>query len=59
MKFNLSTKNQSATVNHEGAKAFRLTPALELYTAVVTASLNDQFYEKSGERITRIRSLIS
>jgi hypothetical protein len=59
MKFNLKIGNKAKkTVNHEGAKAFVLTPELELYTAVATASLNDQFYEKTGGRLNRIRELI-
>ncbi|XZF13482.1 TROVE domain-containing protein [Chitinophagaceae bacterium MMS25-I14] len=58
MRFNFFTKKSKVTVNHEGAKAFVLTPELELYAAVVTASLSDQFYEKSGERVERIRTLI-
>ncbi len=44
MKFNLLSKTKTQTVNHEGAKAFRLSPEMELYTAVVTWSLNDSFY---------------
>ncbi|SFW57891.1 TROVE domain-containing protein [Chitinophaga sancti] len=58
MRFNTSKKDVSATVNYEGAKAYTLTPELELYSAVVTASLHDQFYEGSAERLVRIRELI-
>ncbi|HEV2478261.1 MAG TPA: TROVE domain-containing protein [Puia sp.] len=58
MKFNVLTRKQKVTVNHEGAKAFVLTPALELYTAVATAGLSDKFYEKSDETLARIQSLI-
>lgn len=58
MRFNTPKKDVSGTVNKEGAKAFMLTPELELYSAVVTASLQDQFYEKSKERLERIRQLI-
>ncbi|RFM36220.1 TROVE domain-containing protein [Chitinophaga silvisoli] len=58
MRFNTSKKDVSATVNYEGAKAYTLTPELELYSAVVTASLHDQFYEGSAERLERIRALI-
>jgi 60 kDa SS-A/Ro ribonucleoprotein len=46
MKFNLLSKLKTQTVNHAGAKAFTLSPEMELYTAVVTWSLNDSFYEK-------------
>ena len=46
-------------LNHEGAEAFVMTPELELYTAVVTASLSDKFYEKDDERMDRIVNLIA
>lgn len=46
-------------LNHEGAEAFVMTPELELYTAVVTASLDDKFYEANDERVKRIVSLIA
>lgn len=54
-----NTKTTSKIQNHEGATAFSLSAELELYTAVVTSSLSDQFYEKKGERIERIRTLIA
>lgn len=60
MKFNLRLKSKArATVNYEGEKAFVLTPQIELYTAVATAALNDQFYEKGDDRLQRIRMLIA
>jgi 60 kDa SS-A/Ro ribonucleoprotein len=58
MKFNIFNKQKSEVVNHEGAKAFRMTPALELYTSVVTSSLSDTFYEKTDARLVRIQELI-
>jgi 60 kDa SS-A/Ro ribonucleoprotein len=58
MKFNIFNTKKSEVVNHEGAKAFRMTPALELYTSVVTSSLSDTFYEKSDARLVRIQELI-
>ncbi|MEY4540088.1 MAG: hypothetical protein RLZZ306_1845, partial [Bacteroidota bacterium] len=58
MKFNIFNKQKSEVVNHEGAKAFRMTPALELYTSVVTSSLSDTFYEKTDARLIRIQELI-
>lgn len=47
MKFNFKTKKANATINYEKPEAFKLTPEMELYTAVATSGLNDQFYEKS------------
>lgn len=61
MRFNFSfRKNKpTAVVNHEGAAAFTLTPQLELYAAVATAALNDQFYEKADTRLLRLRELVA
>lgn len=60
MKFNFILKNKNIkTINYEGARAFALTPEMELYTAVVTAALSEQFYEKANDRLERIRHLIS
>ena len=58
MKFNLLSKLKNQTVNHVGAKAFTLSAEMELYTAVVTWSLNDSFYEKDEARLSRLRHLI-
>jgi len=58
MKFNITSRKQKAITNHEGAKAFELTPALKLYTAVTTAGLSDKFYENSDETVARIQGLI-
>jgi 60 kDa SS-A/Ro ribonucleoprotein len=46
-------------LNHEGAKAWSLSKELELYTAVVTTTLSDKFYESGGDRLDRVRKLIS
>lgn len=46
------------TTNAEGARAYALTPMMELYTLVVTMSLSDTFYEKAPERMRRLRQLI-
>ncbi len=58
MKFNLLSRNNTQTVNHAGAKAFVMSAEMELYTAVVTWSLNDSFYEKNDTRMERLRTLI-
>ncbi|HEY2580228.1 MAG TPA: TROVE domain-containing protein, partial [Mucilaginibacter sp.] len=58
MKFNLLSKAKTQVTNYEGAKAFTMTPEMELYTAVVTWSLSDSFYEKDEERLTRLRALM-
>lgn len=58
MKFNLKMGKAKKTVNYEDALAFVLTPQLELYTAVATAALSDQFYEKATDKLERLRKLI-
>jgi 60 kDa SS-A/Ro ribonucleoprotein len=59
MKFNLLSKLKNQTVNQAGEKAYTLSPEMELYTAVVTWSLNDSFYEKDEARLARLRKLIN
>jgi len=58
MKFNFFNKNTQVTTNHEGAKAYIMSPEMELYTAVVTTGLNDSFYEAGNSRLERIKALI-
>lgn len=59
MRFNPSSPKGASTVNHEGAAAFTLTPQVELYAAVATAALSDQFYEKADTRLQRLRELVA
>jgi len=58
MKFNVMKKSANKTRNYEGSVAYRITPELELYTAVVTASLSRNFYKGADDRLKRIRKLI-
>ena len=58
MNYNSILKGKDVVTNHEGAKAYAMTPELELYTAVVTASLSDSFYEIQDERTNRIAELV-
>ena len=58
MNWNSKLKEQMTVTNHEGVKAYAMPPELELYTAVVTASLSDLFYEKEDERVKRIAALM-
>ncbi|MXS70083.1 TROVE domain-containing protein [Flavobacteriaceae bacterium W22] len=58
MKFNFLRKENKVVTNYEGAKAYTMTPAEELYSAVVTTGLSNTTYEKGNERLTRIQSLI-
>ncbi len=58
MKFNFFKRKTETTTNFAGATAYTLTPEMELYSAVVTAGLNDNFYEKTDTRIARIQELM-
>ena len=58
MKFNTSKRKSTTTKNHEGATAYTMAPELELYSAVVTASLSNKFYETNQARLKKIQSLI-
>ena len=35
-----------------------MTPEMDLYAAVVTSTLSDKVYEKGGERVERIKTLM-
>lgn len=59
MKFNSNTSNAPVAKNYEGAKSFTPDPAMQLYTVVVTWSLDDAFYEKNSDRLMRVRTLIA
>ncbi|MFK7926040.1 MAG: TROVE domain-containing protein [Bacteroidia bacterium] len=59
MRFNNILKGKNKTLNHEGAEAWKMTPEMELYTAVVTSTLSKSFYEGEGNRVERIRGLIN
>jgi len=58
MKFNKFTKKQNEIKNHQGAKALRLSPEMELYTAVVNSTLEKTNYETGGKRLARIIQLV-
>jgi 60 kDa SS-A/Ro ribonucleoprotein len=60
MRFNFKFRTATTPVrNYEGAPAYPLTPALELYAAVATAALSDQFYETPNTRLVRLRELVA
>ena len=51
-------KKENVVENHEGAKAFRMSPEQELYTAVVTSAMEPLTYEGTSERVNRIAALV-
>ncbi|SFE55560.1 TROVE domain-containing protein [Chitinophaga sp. CF118] len=59
MRFNILKHKGQSVINNEGAKVYKLTPEMELYSSVVTSALQDQFYEGDTTRVERIRSLIT
>lgn len=58
MRFNEKKKGANTTVNYEGEIAYKLTPKMELYTLVCTASLQKKFYTDKDECIGRLRGLL-
>lgn len=58
MKFNFFKKSDNVVQNYEGAKAYTMTPAEELYSAVVTTGLSNAYYEKGNDKLARIHALI-
>ena len=58
MNYNSMIKEKETVMNHQGEKAYAMTPEMELYTAVVTCALSDKFYESKDDRMERIASLI-
>ena len=59
MRFNFFRQDAPTVRNHEGAPAYALAPALELYAAVATAGLSDQFYEPADTRLVRLQALVA
>ena len=58
MKYNSIVKKGNTVSNHEGARAYAMTPEMELYTAVVSSCLCDSFYESGNSRAGRIAQLV-
>lgn len=61
-RFNTKTAGTTGgrkTVNKAGGVAFTMTPELELYSLCVTDNLQNKFYARGDETITRLRKLIT
>ncbi len=57
-RFTQPTQGSNTTTNHEGAKAYKLSPEMELYSLVCTFGLQPKFYESDGPQLERLRALI-
>jgi hypothetical protein len=51
MKFNTIVRSTSETTHYMGGKAYKLNPAVELYTTVVSTMLDNSYYEKRKRMI--------
>ena len=59
MSYNEQLRCDYLTTNHEGAKAWRMTPEWELYSTVVTMmDVEDKFYEDGESRVRRVADLV-
>ena len=59
MSYNEQLRCDYLTTNHEGAKAWKMSPEWELYTIVVTMmGVGDKFYEKGNARVNRVADLV-
>ena len=58
MRFNEKSTNKNYTLNYEGEPAYSMSDEMELYSAVVTSSMSDNFYERDDERMNRIMELV-
>ena len=58
MSFNQILKNENAVLNHENAKAFKMSAEMELYTAVCASMMQPKFYETTNENVERIATLV-
>ena len=58
-RFNESKTGTNKTENYEGEEAYKLSPEMELYTAVCTANLQPKYYSPdTREELARLRRLI-
>lgn len=57
-RFNQTAKDRTKTTNLEGGVAYTLTPEMELYSTVCTASLYPKYYEGPKDTVQRVRNLV-
>ncbi len=59
MSFNQILKEEKPVLNHEGAKVYKATPEMELYTTVCTMALQPKFYEMPKKQVDRVSALVA
>ena len=57
MRFN--AKSKTKTTNYHESKAYQLAPNFDLYVSTVATALHHNFYDMAGDRLKKIRKLIS
>ena len=58
MKYNSNARSSAICANYEGEKSYVMSLELELYTAVVTSSMDRSFYETKDSREARMVRLL-
>ena len=58
-KYNIPSKGTDKIVNYEGAYSYKRTPEMDLYVLACTSLMKDTFYEKSDDRLERLRQLVA
>ncbi len=59
MFFNKQRKPLTQTTNFAGGEAFAESPKLELVSALLTSTLQDEFYRSSDAAVNRIKQLVA
>ncbi|MBO4665088.1 MAG: TROVE domain-containing protein [Bacteroidaceae bacterium] len=59
MSYNHILKKINQVFNFEKAESYKLSPEMELYTAVCTMALQPKFYETPMEQVERIAKLVT
>lgn len=57
-KFNIFKRQVKPTVNHEGDRAYTLTPEMDLYNIAAASFMENRFYEKDDRQLKRLRALL-
>lgn len=58
-RFNDSSAATTKATNLAGGTAYKMTPELELVSALLTSFLEDKYYQSGDERITAIKSAVT